>query len=338
MESSFDQRACALFAQQYQSIAAYRGFCDRRGVTPQSVHRAVDIPAVPTDAFKHVRLFADAQEPTVTFRTSGTTHGSRGEHHFLTLEHYREAIFEPFRQFCLPDVDEIEMIVLAPSHGDAPDSSLSFMLSALTARHGRPAQFFVRRTAGGLHFDIDGAIAALRDATAAVMVLGTAFAFVEVLDRIDAPIALATGSRVMETGGLKGRTREVSRAELYEGFVDKLGVAPTHCIAEYSMTELSSQAYTDSLARNVPWDQARFWAPPWARVVAVEPRSLAPLASGRGLLRWIDLANVDSVCAVQTSDVGHVYDDGSFELFGRAEGAELRGCSLAIEELRQGLS
>ena len=100
------------------------------------------------------------------------------------------------------------------------------------------------------------------------------------------------------------------------------------------MTELSSQAYTDALDRGVSWDEARFQVPDWVRVVAVDPATLQPLPAGdRGLLRWVDLANVDSVCAVQTSDLGVVHPEGGFDLLGRASGVELRGCSLAIEEL-----
>lgn len=339
MTDSFDDRAKRLFEHQYAGIEAYRAFCDRRGVTPQTVQGYLDIPAVPTDVFKHVRLLT-ASESVRTFRTSGTTQGLRGEHHFATLEHYRAAIDAPFKQYCMPDRARMPLIVLAPSPGEVPDSSLSFMLGELVERFGHPmfSGFFVTADEHGeLGFDWDGLVETLDSIGGPVMLLGTAFAFVELCDDIDLEFDLAPGSRVMETGGLKGRSREVTREELYGLFESRLGIAPTHCIAEYSMTELSSQAYTDALARKVHWSEARFRTPEWARVVACDPATLEPLGPGeRGLLRWLDLANVDSVCAVQTSDVGIVDPDGGFQLFGRAEGAELRGCSLAVEEIVAG--
>ena len=335
-DDRFDALARELFEHQFEHIAPYRRFCEGRGVTPANVQTHRDVPAVPTEVFKRVRLSAaDAVERT--FRTSGTTVGDRGEHHFGTLAYYRAAIFEPFRRFCLPDRQKIGMLVLAPSPGELPDSSLSFMLGELVERFGAPFRsgfYFSRDDSGELGFDLDGLYEALAGADRPVMLLGTAFAFVELFDAVDDDFRLPEGSRLMETGGTKGKSREVERADLYAAFEARLGLPKTHCIAEYSMTELSSQAYTESLARDVPWAESRFRTPPWARVVAVDPSTLAPLEPGRrGLLRWYDLANVDSVLAVQTSDLGAVDADGGFQLFGRASGAELRGCSLTVEEI-----
>lgn len=336
LDPTFVARARALFAHQYSGIAAYRRFCDGRGVTPQTLQSVDEIPAVPTDVFKVQRL-TTATEIVRTFRTSGTTQGARGEHHFGTLEHYRGAIPGPFKTYCMPDVARMPMAILAAAPGEVEDSSLSFMLGELLPQFGDPRSsgFFVSRDDDGeLGFDWDGVVELLEAAQQPVMLLGTAFAFVEFFDDVGLSFALPAGSRVMETGGLKGRTREVTREELYELFAEHLGVAETHCLSEYSMTELSSQAYTDALARNVSWREARFRVPDWVRVTAVDPQTLQPLPPGeRGLLRWLDLANVDSICAIQTSDLGVVDEDGGFQLFGRAVGAELRGCSLAIEEL-----
>jgi hypothetical protein len=337
-DDRFDALARDVVAHQYESVAPYRRFCDNRGVTPDTLQSWLGIPAVPTDVFKRVRLTAvDPDDVVRTFQTSGTTVGDRGAHYFGTLDYYRAAISAPFRRFCLPDRRRIPMLVLAPTPGEAPDSSLSFMLGELVQQFGHPlySGFFVTKDdEGELGFEFDGFVEAMEDAPGPVMVLGTAFAFVEFFEQIDLSFDLPEGSRVMETGGLKGKTREVSRDELYGWFADRLGIAADHCIAEYSMTELSSQAYTDALSRSVSWSESRFVTPPWARVVAVDPESLEPVEPGeRGLLRWYDLANVDSVVAVQTSDVGVVGEDGRFELFGRASGAQLRGCSLTVEEI-----
>jgi len=335
-DDEFTGLALEVFAHQYARVEPYRRFCDRRGATPDRITRWQEIPAVPTEVFKRLRLCA-SDDVVRTFRTSGTTVAERGQHHFGTLDYYRAAIFEPFRRFCLSDRHRIAMLVLAPSPGELEDSSLSFMLGELVQRFGHPLAsgfHFSRDADGELGFDLDGLLETLDLIGGPVMLLGTAFAFVELFDLMEGDLLLPAGSRAMETGGTKGRTREVARPELYAAFEARLGLDPTHCVAEYSMTELSSQAYTDSRGRGVPWSEALFRTPPWARVVAVDAVTLEPVEPGmRGLLRWYDLANVDSVLAVQTSDVGVVHRDGGFELLGRASGAELRGCSLSVEEI-----
>ena len=194
--------------------------------------------------------------------------------------------------------------------------------------------FFLQHDGESLVFDFDGIAEWLDAATEPVFLIGTAFAFVELFDTLDQCWTLPKGSRVLETGGLKGRTREVSREELYGLFQSRLGVADTHCLSEYSMTELSSQAYSNALTLGVPWDQSSFVTPPWARVELVDPVTMSILEEedARGLICWFDLANINSVMAVQTSDIGLRTADG-FALVGRASDAELRGCSLTIEEI-----
>lgn len=358
-DERFDTLALEVFAHQYAHNEAYRRFCEATGASPATVTSSRAIPAVPTDAFKHVRLFAapGAEETgegggvVRIFRTSGTTLGAgtapaRGEHHFGTLEVYRASLHRPFQRFCNPSGARLRMLVIAPSGEDLVDSSLSFMLSEVVGRWGdAKSAFFVTAGERGLTFDFDGLIAALEEAErdgVATMVLGTAFGFIELFDHTERSFRLPPGSRVMETGGFKGRTREVSREELYGAFTTRLGVAPEYCVSEYSMTELSSQSYGDSLwrAHQAGGDEegeapVRLRLPPWARVEIVDPLSLEPYGEPgrRGLIRWIDLANVDSVCAVQTSDMGVADADGGFVLLGRAPDAELRGCSLTIEEL-----
>ncbi len=337
-DASFNDVARRIFRHQFEHNAPYRGFCEGRGVSPDSVTSYLDVPAVPTDVFKHVRLTA-ANDPVRTFKTSGTTVDKRGEHHFDTLEVYRAAISGPFRQFAMPGFKRIPMLVLAPGPSDLPDSSLSYMFGELLPEFGHPAfsGFYVHRADDGeLDFAFDELVKSLDLIKAPIFLLGTAFAFVEFFDAVDQSWTLPKGSRVLETGGLKGRTREVARDELYAMFTDRLGVPPTHCISEYSMTELSSQAYTDNLANRVSWEDGWFDTPPWVRIEVVDPVSLEPLDSSKeqkGLIRWYDLANVDSVLAVQTSDIGVRQPDGRFRLLGRASDAELRGCSLTIEEI-----
>jgi hypothetical protein len=197
---------------------------------------------------------------------------------------------------------------------------------------------------GSRHFqtaadpDLEGFRAALRAAEAAgepVCLLGTAFGFVHWLDTYpNERYCLAPGSRLMDTGGTKGRVRELPPADLYAAYERVFGIPAEHLVNEYGMTELSSQYYDVTLRTGSGLDHPRPKAgPPWLRTLVVDPESLWPLPDGEaGLLLHFDLANLDSVLAVQTEDLGRQTTEG-LRLLGRATGAEARGCSLAVEEL-----
>jgi phenylacetate-coenzyme A ligase PaaK-like adenylate-forming protein len=167
-----------------------------------------------------------------------------------------------------------------------------------------------------------------------VALCGTSFAFVHLLDALDARgvrPALPAGSRVMETGGFKGRSRELSRESLHEAIADRLGVPPERIVNQYGMTELGSQFYDSVLRR--PGEPRRKLAPPWARVRAVDPDTGDDVPAGEpGALVIVDLANTGSLQAVQTADLGRLVDDG-FEVLGREPGAEARGCSIAADAM-----
>jgi acyl-CoA synthetase (AMP-forming)/AMP-acid ligase II len=176
---------------------------------------------------------------------------------------------------------------------------------------------------------------------APVVVMGTSFAFVHMLDALaGARLALPGGSRAMHTGGYKGRSREVLPAVLRADIAAAFDVDERSVVGEYGMTELSSQLYESTLRAEHGLAPATarhgvFVPPPWMRVRAVDPETLQPVGSGEiGILRFEDLANVDSALAIQTADLGRVTGEG-VELSGRAPGAPPRGCSLAIDELLQ---
>jgi hypothetical protein len=343
-DDDFGALALALFDAQLEGEGAYTRFCHARGVSAASALSSWrDIPAAPTDAFKQVDLsVAGAGASVRTFRTSGTTAGLRGAHHFATLDVYSASLAGPFRRWVHRSDGRVRIVALAPSPRDLPDSSLSYMLGELIDRFGTPDSVFCVTSSGsGLTLDATLAHRAFDDAVASgepVCVLGTAFGFVEVLDATSNRWELPAGSCVMETGGFKGRTREITRGELYASFTDRLGVPAARCVSEYSMTELSSQSYTDNLERSdlgSPWSPGVLRTPPWARIEVVDPVRLEVLEGegARGLIRWYDLANVGSVIAVQTSDVGVRVAGGGIRLEGRAPDSELRGCSLTIEEI-----
>ena len=337
----FDALAAAAFRHQFERNEPYHRYCERRALRPADVRSWEDVPAVPTAAFKEAALICgDPRDAEAVFRTSGTTEGPerRGAHYVLDLALYRESALANFAAYALPDGARLRMLFLAPSARRAPDSSLSRMLDWVAAEHGAPGSDFY---AGERGLETDRLLEALREAETArtpVFLLGTAFSYVHLFDAMadrGLRLRLAEGSRVLETGGLKGRAREVTKANLYRAFEERLGVPDDFALAEYGMTEMCSQFYDQVLrdrVRGGPRGPRRLEPPAWVRTRVVDPDTLRPLRAGEtGLLRHFDLANLDSICAIQTEDLGALVGDG-FRVLGRAGGAEARGCSIAFDE------
>ncbi len=336
-DAEFNRFALAAFALQFEGIRPYRAYCERRGRTPSTVAKWQEVPAVPTSAFKALELYAgDGSRPEAIFRTSGTTlgTGARGRHLVASLELYRRSLRPPFRAHVLAARSRIRFVSLIPSPDQAPDSSLSFMVGAAADAFASRVHWLVDGT-GAL--DVDGLRRVTRRAAHArepVLVLGTAMALLNALERIeDEPIAaLPQGSRIMETGGFKGAGREVTRSELYERLARGTGVPAGRIVSEYGMTELLSQLYEPVLSEG-PGAVGTHVPPPWLRVRALDPTTLEELGEGEeGLLCFFDLANAGSVCHLLTEDVGSVVK-GRVRLAGRVSGAEPRGCSIAMDEL-----
>ena len=335
-EDRFDDLARRVFAHQFSANAVYGAFCRSRGVTPERFDSWADAPAVPVAAFKALDLVCGPPgDAPVVFRTSGTTRGAerRGTHHVPEPELYRASLLPPFRAHLLPDVERIRFVSLVPSRAEAPDSSLSYMVDAAAAEWASRASWVVDGEGRLDSLALADALHAARTAREPVLLLGTAFAFVHALEDPDSSLGpLPEGSRIMETGGFKGRAREVSRGELHGLLAKRTGVPLTRIVNEYGMTELLSQLYEPVLSEG-PAAAGRHRPPPWLRARALDPTTLEPLEDGRkGLLAFFDLANAGSVCHVLTEDLGAV-EGGDVRLVGRARGAEPRGCSRAMDEL-----
>ena len=312
--AAFETLALAVFARQYKCCAPYQRLCDSQRRTPESVHRWQDIPAVPAQAFKVFDLSCVPLPQTVAvFHSSGTTGAQASRHVFDTdaLALYEISLRAGFAA-AFPGRPR-PLWALMPGPDAAPHSSLSHMLGALDAE-----RFF---------WNDDAALTvALAHIGEPVALFGTAFAFVQLFDGTAQRWHLPVGSLVIETGGFKGRTREVPREELYALFETRLGIPMENCHSEYGMSEMASQFYgrgLDPLKRG----------PHWVRTRAIDPETGEDAAPGTpGLLRHYDLANWNSVQALQTQDGGLLTPDG-FVLHGRATDAEVRGCSLTVEEL-----
>jgi len=340
-DERFEEIARALFEHQFAACAPYRRFCEGRGVTPDALGCWREIPPVPTGSFKEVALRSFPAERTVhTFRTSGTSTRVRGELHLDTLALYEASLLPSFCRFLLPDLSErrpeATILVLAPSPGEARDSSLSYMFGVAIRELGDPGSgFFMEREAlqlAGLRCAIDAA-----PPEHPLLLCGTSFAFVHWLDALEAAgerLSLPPRTRIMETGGFKGRSRALPRAELYGALEDRLGVEMDRIVNQYGMTELASQ-FHDSVLRE-PGGPRRKLGPPWARVLLIDPESGEETVGDEpGVVVVTDLANTGSVIAIQTADLGQRIGDG-FEVLGREPGAEARGCSIAADELLGG--
>lgn len=333
---AFDELALDLARFQADAVPAFGKLCRARGVdlTRASV---AEVPALPTDAFRYARIASHAETEDVrVFRTSGTTRGElRGQHPFRTLETYEAAALAWAMPCLFPGLRPERAIALVPDPSVVDDSSLSFMVALFVDRLGMSATFALSLERG---VDVAAVVRAAEEALSersVTMVLSTAFGLALLLDALgDRRLLLPEQSRVMVTGGFKGRTREIPTAELYARTAAAFGIPERSIIGEYGMTELSSQLYEPRLVTEPPTAPGTYRPPPWLRVEAADPETLAVLPRGsEGIARFVDLANVDSVAFVQTRDWVSVDERGDVALFGRAPGAEPRGCSLALEDL-----
>jgi hypothetical protein len=353
-DAEFDALARDIFAFQFDANAVYRAYCQQQKRTPQTVQHWKEIPAVPASAFKEFALTCFPIEQAVAeFHTSGTTTEKSGKHFFRTLALYDAAIranlaahllvaraSRPFSSESTAEygrdarATSLPALVLTPSPDESPHSSLAHMMGVVVKEFGAPESgFYVERGA----LCVERLVRALREAERAkqpVFLLGTALAFFHLFDHCGANnlrFEMAEGSRAMETGGFKGRSREIPKTELYEMFETFLGIPPSLVVNEYGMTELSTQFYDQTLRDGRQTD--RKTAPPWSRVLIIDPNTGREADEHkRGMIRICDLANLWSAMCIQTEDLGIANGNG-FEILGRAAGAEVRGCSLNAEAL-----
>lgn len=336
----FDELAAALFAHQYETVPLYRRFCETRGTTPARVTGWREVPALPVDAFKH-GVTGGSGRPHV-FLSSGTSAGAeeRSRHALSTLSTYRLASMTHFRAMVLPDQPgPMAVLVLGPTAASHPASSLGQMFSWCVEEFGNGRVCIAFDAEGTV--DVARALDWLGEAaagTAPVLVLAISSALSAVLTEIgrrQLGVRLPADSRIVDTGGGKAYSRPgvaarvLSPRGLLKAVWRCLHVPAYLCVNEYGMTEMLSQFYDDAwYSRHAGRLRARAKVgPPWVRTTIVDPTTLEPVAAGEaGLLRHFDLANWESVAALQTLDLGRDLGHG-FELGGRAAGVERRGCS-----------
>src|SRR6266851_7614329 len=342
---AFEGVALEVFRHQFASVTAYRKYCLELGVSMSAVRSIDDIPAVSNAAFKHASLSdesIDLPKEALTFLTSGTTQGRerRGRHVVPRPEIYRASATAHLRTMLFPDYRELSrklaMLALHPTADTMPESSLATMIGWCIAEFGSGTSLVAASSEG---VDPTSAIKFLSDAEARrepVCIMGTTAAFAAIVSAAcerGIKFRLSNGTRLMDTGGAKGQAMPMQTTDVVRHAGETFGIAPAMVINEYGMTELCSQLY-DATAFNCAdaSDSAERFkiAPPWLRVSVRDPVTQRRVADGEvGLLTFFDLANVGSVSAVMTEDLG-IVEGGRVRVIGRSAMGAARGCALAI--------
>jgi hypothetical protein len=310
---SFGDRCLEMFRFQYGNNDVYRQWCDAIGRNAGNVKRATDIPFLPISFFKSGKVVTTEFEPGVIFESSGTTGMIPSRHYVKDAGIYRESFLSAFRRF-YGDPAGYCILALLPSYMERGGSSLVYMVEELVRQSGH--------TLSGFYLDEHARLAErlneLEKAGQPIILFGVTYAL---LDFAEAFPAQLKHTIIIETGGMKGRKKEMTRGEVHGILKKQFGLPAIH--SEYSMTELLSQAYSRG--------EGKFICPPWMQIVLrSEDDPLEVYNNGKGVINIIDLANIYSCAFIATDDAGELNEDGSFEVLGRIDHSDVRGCSLLV--------
>jgi phenylacetate-coenzyme A ligase PaaK-like adenylate-forming protein len=313
-DDTFNDVAVKIFRYQYENNPVYSSFVDYLKIHPDSVGHFTQIPFLPIEFFKNHRIISGNYQPAGFFQSSGTTQTLFSRHFFPDLKMYETSFLKTFENFYGP-VSDYCLLALLPSYLEQQHSSLVYMAEKLIALSGNPSGGFYLNNYDELH----KTLSTLQRRKQKTMLLGVTYALLDFIEKY--PMELKN-TIVMETGGMKGRRREIVREELHNQLCRGFGVNRIH--SEYGMTELFSQAYSKG--------NGIFRCPPQMRILIREIND--PLAYERpgktGGINVIDLANLHSCAFIATQDLGRAHPDGSFEVLGRFDYADVRGCNLMV--------
>jgi hypothetical protein len=310
---NFKERALEMFKYQFAENKLYRGFAKRFLGNPDAVNELTQIPFLPISFFKSGEVKSGDFIPEIIFESSGTTGQSQSRHYVKDPGIYRESLVKGF-EFFYGATGEYCILGLLPSYLERGGSSLILMVDELMRLSKHKENGFYLYDFEKLH----QVILELEKNQQKTLLIGVGFALLDFAEKYSMSL---NHTIVMETGGMKGRRAEITRTELHSILKNKLGVSSVH--SEYGMTELLSQAYSagQGIYNSVPWMKV---------LVRDEDDPLTIHESGEGVLNVIDLANRDSCAFIATDDMTKLYEDGSFEILGRMDNSDLRGCSLLV--------
>ena len=310
----FENLALDVFHFQYQNCTVYQKFCDALDMDVYAVQTISEIPFLPVELFKKHRIVSFEGEEEIVFSSSGTTGSIPSKHYIRDVKLYEKSFLQSFRLF-YGDPSEYCILALLPAYLERKGSSLVYMAGQLIKASGH--------SLSGFHLkDLDvlaDKLVKLMDSNQKVLLIGVSFALLDLATLFPMRLSNAT---IMETGGMKGRRREMIRAELHQTLCEAFDQEVIH--SEYGMTELLSQAYSKG--------KGLFTTPPWMQVLIRDSNDpLEILEAGRtGGVNIVDFANLYSCSFIATQDLGRINSDGTFEVLGRFDNSDVRGCNLMI--------
>ena len=312
--TQFNQIALQTFHFQYEHNSTYRSYCDLLNFNPSDLKNISDIPFLPIGFFKTHAIQSFSGKPQLTFTSSGTTKENFSKHHLSNMTNYSKSFNTAFQQFYGAPENWV-ILALLPSYLEREGSSLIHMMQSLIEQSNH--------TESGFYLNdfekLNETLRSLEKTKTPCLLLGVSFALIDFAERFPQQFK---STIVMETGGMKGRREEITREALHKKLQNGFGVSEIH--SEYGMTELLSQAYSKG--------NGRFQSPPWMRIAAYEINDpFSKTSEGKiGRLNIIDLANQESCAFIATDDLGRVYSDHSFEVLGRLDQSDIRGCNLLV--------
>jgi phenylacetate-coenzyme A ligase PaaK-like adenylate-forming protein len=314
LPNEFNAMSLDIFDYQYQNNHIYQAFCNNLKKSPHTTKRIEDIPFMPISFFKNHKIICEGKNEEIVFSSSGTTGINTSKHYVADLEIYNKSFSEGFKHF-FGDIQDYCILALLPSYLEREGSSLIYMTNSLIEKSGHPDSGFYLNNLK----ELEEKLTELQRKNQKTILIGVTFALLEMAKNypVDVPDII-----IMETGGMKGRGKELVRTELHEILCKGFGVSKIH--SEYGMTELLSQAYSKG--------DGIFTCPPWMKVFTrgiYDPLEILPPNSS-GAINIIDLANIDSCSFIATDDLGKVFADNSFEVTGRMDISDTRGCNLLI--------
>ncbi len=311
----FEELALEVFRYQAAKNRLYARFLELLSINPQEVHELKGIPFLPVSLFKHHIIKTGEWPSRFIFSSSGTTGQVNSQHHIRDEIWYRQISMNCFETYYGP-VSKYCVLALLPSYLERSGSSLVFMVNEFIQASGyQQSGFFLS------HQDqLTERLIQCRTDHIPVLLVGVSFAL---LDFAEGQALDLSHCIIMETGGMKGRRKEITRLELHQQLKKAFNVTSIH--SEYGMTEMLSQAYSMENGLFHPGPSMRFFS----RDIT-DPLTIIP-PNRNGVLNFIDLANIDTCSFIATDDLGRVYEDGSFEVLGRVDNSDIRGCSLLLE-------
>ncbi|AZQ60159.1 acyl transferase [Maribacter sp. MJ134] len=311
-EDEFLSTALSVFHHQYANNSVYRAFCQHLNVLPKKVTTLHQIPFLPIQFFKEKQILSTTESPQITFTSSGTTGTSTSKHFVTDINLYTQSYYCAFQQF-YGSPEDYCILALLPSYLEREGSSLIYMVNDLIEKSNHPKSGFFLNDFENLKDTLEG----LKVAKTKTLLIGVSFALLDFSEQYHLELKETI---IMETGGMKGRRKEMIRPELHEKLKFGFGVDQIH--SEYGMTELLSQAYSTG--------KGIFACPPWMKVLSRDTEDALTINGFKktGGLNIIDLANINSCSFIATQDLGKTYADGTFEILGRFDHSDIRGCNL----------